>query len=82
MTPADLDDGQSTDGHGDPTRSINHVDITQLNKTSPERLQVSVIHGLLITNYDRLNVQNVRYLLQSLPPRLSQNILPPFARFY
>lgn len=42
MTPADLDDGQSTDGHGDPTRSINHVDITQLNKTSPERLQVSV----------------------------------------
>ncbi|XP_050522122.1 protein trachealess isoform X2 [Daktulosphaira vitifoliae] len=41
LTPADLDDGPSTDGHGDPTRGRNHVDITQLNNTASERLQLS-----------------------------------------
>ncbi|XP_050425415.1 protein trachealess isoform X2 [Adelges cooleyi] len=41
LTPADLDDGPSADGHGDPTRGRNHVDITQLNSGPPERLQIN-----------------------------------------
>jgi len=43
LTPADLDDGHSADGQGDPTRGRNHVDITQLNNAPSERLQVSSI---------------------------------------
>ncbi|KAL5243260.1 hypothetical protein ACI65C_010670 [Semiaphis heraclei] len=41
LTPADLDDGHSADGQGDPTRGRNHVDITQLNNAPSERLQLN-----------------------------------------
>lgn len=57
LTPTDLDDGQSADGHGDPTRGRNHVDITQLNNTPTERLQVSFSFTMAIL-FRTLNISS------------------------